>query len=66
MLNGIGQHGVVDVVLERDREDTQVDVARPDRAQLRLIERDHARGVELLQIVVDALALAAIAAAVMA
>ena len=43
----VGEHRVVDVVLGRGRQDPQVHVARPELAQLELIELDHVSEFEL-------------------
>jgi hypothetical protein len=54
-VHGVGLRRVLDVVLRGGRQDLQPDVARADRAQLELVELDHARDVHLVVIAARAL-----------
>src|SRR5690606_8137396 len=45
-VDGVGRGGVVDVVLGGDREDLQLDVVRPEVAQLQVVELDHLGDVD--------------------
>jgi hypothetical protein len=56
-VHGVGEGGVIDVVLRRCDQDPQVDIPRAHLAQLDLVERDHLRDVEFLQVAADSLAL---------
>ncbi len=56
-VHRVGERGVIDVVLGRRGEDAQLDVLGAERAQRHFVEPDHARDVELGEVVVDALSL---------
>jgi hypothetical protein len=46
-VDGVREHGVIDVVLSGDRQDPEMDVAAPDLAEIQLVELDHVREVDL-------------------
>ena len=49
-VDGVGQGGVVDVVLGRHGEDPYVHVAGAQVTQLELVERDHVGHIDLLDV----------------
>ena len=57
-VHRVGQGGMTDVVLGRDGEDAQVDIAGPEVGKLDLVELDHPGDVHLLGVATDPLALA--------
>ena len=53
-VDGVREHGVIHVVLPGDGQDLEMDIAPPDLAKLHLVELDHVREVDLVEIATDA------------
>ena len=58
-VDGVREYGVVHVVLARDGQDLEMDIAPPDFAELHFVELDYVREVDLVGIATDAFALLA-------
>ncbi len=56
-VDRVGQCGVADVVLGRNREDLEADIRGTHVAQFEIVELDHARYVDLGKVSADAVSL---------